>query len=267
MKAAPHNRDERVRFLREQWKALRLELLAPAKLTDKDFAAILAARDDGAADVFRVRLPMRVARFKSWIRDDIDIYGNVLRGNAAFGPEGTGRYRGVCLLMKDLGSAYERDIAKIHAVLFGNPYVRRLDAEEGIQTEARSPYLHADARTFTHAAVYMARLSAFPFWYISGKDQLKASAPVARLIANAMLDDEEFKNRFDWPERCILAPMAREELKRRKILKPSALGDVMMILGSVTSPNPGTLHCSAPFVPDRYSAFLRIDGQISPSVV
>jgi len=223
--------------LRNQWDALlKLDVLAPAKLTDEDLEIVLAARNEAPNREVGARMPMIVAQFKKAAQKEI-----MKRA----------RKKTPYAQSDKFGRRYAADIEKINKVLFGEDIWFMKGIRSGLSAEAYigrfaepiTGELHSDGgRGFCYAA----RLGDLPIWYIRGQDSLNASKKTRGLMRHAQYPSGE---------------LAREELRERKILLPLPFGDVALMLNYE---NPyitgGTLHCSSP-VPKRgaVSAFFRVD--------
>jgi len=260
-----------VALLREQWRDLcrdatisrtkGMGVLSPADLRDDDFEAIAAGRRDPENREFLEQLPLTVARFKRDIQKDMMIY--------AKNPHARERRASQDVVDTNLDITedryrrlYQKDIGRIHRVLFGDELTDRLLlAELRIRQEARTRHLHQDQDGIGYNAVYIARVGAAEILCVSGKDQMVAAAATKKLIAEAMSDNPDFRECADWMERRVTAEKARQELCARRILKPLPLGDVVL-LRSGREQNVGTLHCSSPLPPDTFSAFFRAVGNI-----
>ena len=212
--------------MRAKWDALqpRLKLLNTAPLTNEDFTAVLAAKEDPFSPVFLEHMPITVARFKKSAQEEI------MHGARLFS---------TLVTQTPFANAYLSDTAAINKVLFDT----RLDGEDialGFFSTPRARTLHADGNGGPHP-IYIARLGALPVWYIHHKDEMHASDEVRCLIEDASYEEGE---------------EARQELARRGILIPLPLNDVALIFTKTKLDFAGTLHCSSVLPPEgAHSAF------------
>ena len=258
MNGMAREQNEIIRSLREQWDALQLDLLVPAKLTDRDFAAILAARENSADPIFRRRLPMIVARFKRAAREEIMRRAREERKLYTSYPNpDVGEYSREA---EKLAQRYQADIRKINRVLFNAPVTNEVEMEFGLYREKRFEELHADEYDCRekHEAklIYSGRIEALEMWAVKGWKQVAASKKIKRLFDEARFTGSIF---------------ARRELRDLKILAPVPANAVTLMLGVPKETimrgrsirpgetDRGTLHCSGPVHPGGvYSAFAHI---------
>jgi hypothetical protein len=252
--------NDTITTLREQWEALRLELLVPARLTDEDFAAILKAREDSSRRVFVERLPIVVAQFKEAAQEEIMRYAKKQKNVVYHKTSGLFRTLEPDTFALDVAVRYGADIDKINMALFGLGVDPDWKArvEIGLYKKEKAPPIHSDAYLIRlptkMCMVYASRLGDLPAWVIKGRDDLNASREVRQLIKKA--------------EKGFWGRAARTELRERGVLVPTNLGDVILMragpiaslmeIRKIMEEGVSTRHCSSP-VPKggSYSAFLR----------
>ena len=227
---------------RREWESLKLTLLMPARLTDRQCDAILRGRIDRKDDIFFTEMSgTSIAHFKEDAADEIMGWAKkqINMHHARMDECGHAYVYGV-------ETRFLNDAEKIHYAILRKGKVVTGGTDIGLFIDPLTPHLHRD-RSKCHEnsdrdPFYAWRLGSLPMWYISGKNHA-AYEPVVR------------QARYSRTKFLDLTRSCGEE-----ILQKAPLGDVVMGFtpDATRFDRKGMWHCSSPVPPGGvHSAFGR----------